>query len=76
MSYNAKNYTEQSGDRTVIGGVLEFKEGARVIGLPPSDIAPASFQKPSEATTVAALKDDFNTLLANLKAAGFVSDSN
>ena len=47
MSYNAKNYTEQSGDRTVIGGVLEFKEGARVIGLPPSDIAPAAFQKPS-----------------------------
>ena len=34
MSYNAKNYTEQGGDRTVIGGVLEIKEGASVTGLP------------------------------------------
>lgn len=33
MSYNAKNYTEQGGDKTVIGGTLEIKEGATVIGL-------------------------------------------
>ena len=34
MSYNTKNYTEQGGERTVIGGILEIKEGAQVIGLP------------------------------------------
>lgn len=33
MSYNAKNYTEQGGDKTVIGGTLEIKEGATVIGM-------------------------------------------
>ena len=34
MSYNTKNYTEQGGETTVIGGTLEFKEGAQVKGLP------------------------------------------
>lgn len=37
MSYNAKNYTEQGGDKTVIGGTLEIKEGATVIGLDSSE---------------------------------------
>lgn len=41
MSYNTKNYTEQGGDKTVIGGVLEIKEGASVTGLT-STAAPAS----------------------------------
>ncbi len=31
--YNAKNYTEQGGEKTVIGGVLEIKEGASVKGV-------------------------------------------
>lgn len=33
MTYNTKNYTEQGGEKTVIGGVLEIKEGATVTGL-------------------------------------------
>ena len=33
MSYNAKNYTEQGGEKTVIGGTLEIAEGASVTGL-------------------------------------------
>lgn len=38
MNYNTKNYTEQGGDTTVIGGTLEIKEGAQVKGLPSSYI--------------------------------------
>ena len=34
MAYNAKNYMAQGGDRLVIGGTLEIKEGASVTGLP------------------------------------------
>lgn len=34
MSGNTKNYAEQGGERLVIGGEIEFKEGARVTGLP------------------------------------------
>ena len=29
MSYNTKNYTEQGGDKTVIGGTLEIKQEVR-----------------------------------------------
>lgn len=72
MSYNTKNYTEQGGEKTVIGGTLEFKEGASVTGLP-VPFTPAAYQADSTATTVAALKDDFNALLAKLKAAGLMT---
>ena len=71
MSYNAKNYTEQGGDVTHIGGKLVFEEGASVEGLPGS--IPAENQAASTATTVVALKDDFNALLAKLKAAGLMT---
>lgn len=33
MSYNTKNYIEQGGEKTVIGGTLEIKAGATVMGL-------------------------------------------
>lgn len=45
MSYNTKNYTEQGGDKTVIGGVLEIKEGASVTGLPSSGLTAATETK-------------------------------
>lgn len=32
MGYNTKNYTEQGGERTVIGGTLVFGEGAKIEG--------------------------------------------
>jgi len=31
--YNAKNYTEQGGEKTVIGGTLEVSAGASVTGI-------------------------------------------
>lgn len=33
MSYNTKNYTEQGGEKTVIGGTLEIKSDAQINGL-------------------------------------------
>jgi hypothetical protein len=42
MSYNTKNYTEQGGEKTIIGGTLEIKEGALVTGLPSSQISLAT----------------------------------
>ena len=70
--YNAKNYTEQGGDVTHIGGKLIFEEGSSVEGLP-SSFTPAANQADSEATTIATLKDDFNALLAKLKTAGLMT---
>lgn len=68
MSYNTKNYTEQGGDKTVIGGALEIKQGASVMGLPI-----AENQVDSTATDVVGLVADFNALLAKLKAAGLMA---
>ena len=73
--YNVKNYTEQGGDITHIGGKLVIEEGASVEGLPSSgdSFTPAANQADSEATTIEALKEDFNALLARLKTAGLMA---
>jgi hypothetical protein len=65
--YNVKNYTEQGGEKTIIGGVLEIKEGASVTGLPS-----ATNQAASTASNVSGLKDDFNALLLKLKDSGLM----
>ena len=69
---SVKNYTEQGGDRTVIGGTLEIVAGGQVVGL----FTPAAFQADSTATTIAGLVTDFNLLLAKLKAAGLMEPTN
>jgi len=69
---NVKNYTEQGGEKTVIGGTLEILEGGQVVGLP-SSFTPAAFQADSTASTIAGLVTDFNSLLGKLKAAGLVA---
>jgi hypothetical protein len=71
-NYSTKNYTEQGGEKTVIGGTLEIKEGASVTGLP-SSFTPAENQSTSTATTIAGLVADFNALLSKLKAAGLMA---
>ncbi len=72
--YNAKNYTEQGGEITHIGGSLIIEEGASVQGLSSSDVGfpVIDNQTDSEATTSAALKEDFNGLLSKLKSAGLM----
>lgn len=73
MSYSGKNYAEQGGDKWVIGGTLEIKEGASVTGLPAAEVPQAANQADSVATDVPTLVSDFNGLLAKLKAAGLMT---
>ena len=69
MSYNTKNYTEQGGDKTVIGGTLEILEGATVKGLP----LPIAENLPeSTIESLNTLTESFTTLLINLKDAGLM----
>ena len=76
MGYNTKNYTEQGGEKTVIGGELIIKgklkieEGGSTEGLP--SLPKAENQAASTATTVEGLVTDFNALLTKLKAVGLV----
>ena len=71
MSYTTKNYAAHGGEEWVIGGKLTILEGAVVEGLNTgSGFTPAANIPASTATTVAALRDDFNAYLAGQKASG------
>lgn len=75
MSYNTKNYTEQGGEKTVIGGTLEIKEGATVTGLPsvpPAEITVLENQAESTAEDIETLVLDFNSLISKLKTSGLM----
>ena len=67
MSYNAKNYTEQGGEVTHVGGKLVFDEGGSIAGFPG-----AANQEPVTGNQVKDVKDAFNTLLIGLKNAGIM----
>ena len=66
-----KNYSDQGGDKWVVGGTLEIKDDGIIIldGMP---LTRATVQEESKATTIADLKADFNELLAKLQAAGLM----
>lgn len=81
MSYNAKNYTEQGGEKTVIGGTLEFASGAKIVNLPEATknatggIKAVDNLEDCAATDVAGINDFINThLLAGLRSAGILKD--
>ena len=71
MSQTTQNYRSPGGEEWVIGGKLTILPGAVVEGLPGAVVLPCV--KPSEATTVAQLREDFNRLLAALKASGLMA---
>ena len=77
ITRNTHNYFAQGGNELVIGGKLTFLPGATIEGggdllgqsEPATQIA---YIADSEATTIAALKDDFNALLAAIRTAGLM----
>lgn len=66
----AMNYTEQGGEKTVIGGELDI---LGKLSLGGGEIKQAENQAASTATTVAGIVTDFNGLLTKLKAAGLMA---
>ena len=74
---NTRNYMAHGGDELVIGGKLTFLPGATVEGADGLFDLPTGIQLPampdSEATTVAALREDYNRLLAALRTAGLMA---
>ena len=72
----AMNYTEQGGEKTVIGGELEVPGTINITGTLKLDGATfdqAANQAASTASTVAGIVTDFNGLLTKLKAAGLMA---
>ena len=68
---NVKNYHEQGGKKWVVGGQLEIVADGKLT-FQGTELKQASGQVDSEASTIAALKDDFNSLLGRLFAAGLM----
>ena len=65
--YNAKNYTEQGGDVTHIGGELRFDDGAKLTNFPG-----AENMIPETSATGQKIRDDLNALIVKLKNAGIM----
>ena len=82
---NNKNYFAHGGSELVIGGRLTFLPGASVAGaeelfdLPGLPTGGGVAQLPalpdSEASTVTALRQDYNNLLAALRTAGLMASA-
>lgn len=66
MSYNTKNYTEQGGEKTVIGGTLEIKAGATVTGLAANPLLAATDS--TLGGVKAGAKEDTDTVPAKIGA--------
>ena len=72
--YQPRNYTAHGGKETVIGGKVTFLPGAEVVGLPAAVLMPKVSALPdSDAKSVAQLREDYNTLLGALRAAGILA---
>lgn len=75
---NTHNYFAHGGNELVVGGKLTFLPGATIEGgddlfAQAEPFPQISYMADSEATTVAALKDSFNSLLAALRTAGYMA---
>lgn len=66
----AMNYTEQGGEKTVIGGEFDIQGTLKLNG---AQLQQAENQPASTASTVAGAVTDLNALLTKLKAAGIMA---
>ena len=78
-AHNTRNYFAHGGSELVIGGRLTFLPGASVEGaeglfdIPCRDYIILPDVPDSDATTVAALREDFNHLLTVLRTADILA---
>lgn len=78
MTRSARNYFAHGGGELVIGGKLTFLPGATVedgddLFGQSEPAAQIAYIADSEATTIAALREDFNGLLVALRNAGLMA---
>lgn len=75
MSYNTKNYTEQGGESTHIGGKLIIDEGGSVEGLPSSDSSVAVFPMTQSGETSLTFGELWNLFFEQGKIVCFIRNS-
>ena len=81
-AHNTRNYFAHGGSELVIGGRLTFLPGASVEGADGlfdlstgCGVAQLPALPDSEASTVTALRQDYNNLLAALRTAGLMASA-
>ena len=81
-AHNTRNYFAHGGSELVIGGRLTFLPGASVEGADGlfdlskgGGVAQLLALPDSEASTVTALRQDYNNLLAALRTAGLMASA-
>ena len=80
VTRNTHNYFAQGGNELVIGGKLTFLPGATIEGGDDlfghsEQASQIAYIADSEATTIAALKDDLNGLLTAIRNAGLMESA-
>ena len=80
VTRNTHNYFAHGGNELVIGGKLTFLPGATIEGGDdlfgqPEPAAQIVYSADSEATTIAAMKDDLNGLLTAIRNAGLMESA-
>ena len=83
MSYNTKNYKEQGGAKTVIGGELDIASGGKITGagtqasaITNAKVDYTTEDLDTEAEIIAAFNTTngkINSILAALRAAGIIA---
>lgn len=78
MYYAIKNYKDRNGSRTVIGGELLVKAGAKLTAEPGAELnglPKSNYMQEigTDVTSVAGLRGEMNQLLGMLKAAGLMA---
>lgn len=69
--YNCKNFSDNGGDRLVIGGELKVLDGAVVTGVIPAATAVEAIATPTEATA-SVCAEKINAIITALQNAGLM----
>lgn len=69
--YNSKNFREQGGETTVIGGKLKFEDGATIENFPLQALKASSLAPDASAADTLA---KVNEILEKLEASGLMAD--
>lgn len=72
MEYNTKNYTEQGGEITAIGGELKIEAGGKITANGTQAITIADIATGATGTQISVA---VNAIIAALKGAGIIASS-
>lgn len=71
MSFNTKNYKEQGGEKTVIGGEMQVESGAKITA---AGTQAATIADLTDTASGAEIATAVNAIIAALKGVGIIAE--